>query len=30
LAQSGHSNCTDQCPLSGVKRTWIERLDVRF
>src|SRR5262252_3628575 len=21
LAQSGHHNCTDECPLSGVKRT---------
>src|SRR6476646_8110591 len=22
LALSGHPTCTDECPLSGVKRTW--------
>jgi hypothetical protein len=26
LAQSGHRAALNQCPLLGVKRTWIKRL----
>jgi hypothetical protein len=25
MAQSGHADRADECPLSGVKRTWAER-----